>query len=442
MKPKRRLSAIEQLLEGNITCFVRLEGSVDVGRLRFALSQVQRKHPALGALIREEADGLYYEADCAPEIPLRIVPRVREDDYRLECQAEVTLDFAFDEPQLRAVWVQSEVESGFLFTTSHRICDAMGLLTIVREVLRSLHTGEELIPYEPVRVRDMIGGYRPAQPWKRTLAVRLVNGLLSFIPSSRTAPVTNEHYLEWGAHRAVSRSLMRCCKAEGVSVHAALLVALDRALLAVFGEKKLPKWIDSQIDARRMRLPRLKSDMLFPGGGGFRVRSGQEPEVEFWVRARAVNREMRKRIEQEILRFPGRLDFLEAVHPPTRGQLQSILKINDALRMNGRLDRFPLSNLGSVVVSESAAPFRVKDLRFYVHSSQSKVVGLMTHTFEEEMRFFCIGHKECMSRNQMDALQREFMAVLHHATPDDCAGKVAACSEETADRPVAKERSL
>src|SRR5437879_637616 len=135
MKQKRKLSTIEHILEGNIVYFVRLEGSVSLDRLRSALSRVQRKHPALRALIREEPDGLYYDADSAPQIQLRIVPRVTEDDYRRECQTELTAVFAYDQPQLRAVCLRSELESDLLLTTSHRICDGMSMLTIVREVL-------------------------------------------------------------------------------------------------------------------------------------------------------------------------------------------------------------------------------------------------------------------------------------------------------------------
>src|SRR5258708_30942356 len=247
---RRRLSYLEHIDEGNIVSFVRLDGSFSLEQLRSALLRVQRKHPALQVLLREEADGLYYEADSAPEIPLRIVPRVTEDDYRRECQTELTTAFAYDKPQLRAVWLQSEVESDLLLTTSHRICDGMSMLTIVREVLRSLHTGEELIPYEAITERDIIGGYQPPQPWKRKLAVRLMNGVLRLIPSSRRAPENNEHYLEWKADVALLNALKQRCKAEGVSVHAALVVVLDRALFAVFGEKKLPKWIENPVDIR------------------------------------------------------------------------------------------------------------------------------------------------------------------------------------------------
>src|SRR3977135_709385 len=101
-----KLSHIERIVDVNIVCFVRLEGSFSLDQLRSALSRVQRKHPALRALIREEPDGLYYEADSAPEIPRRIVSGLTEEDYRRECQTELTTVFVYDQPQLRAVWLQ------------------------------------------------------------------------------------------------------------------------------------------------------------------------------------------------------------------------------------------------------------------------------------------------------------------------------------------------
>ena len=73
---RRKLSTIEQVLDGNVVYFVRLDGTLSLNRLRSALFRVQGKHPALRALIHEERDGLYYEENQAPEIPLRIVSRV------------------------------------------------------------------------------------------------------------------------------------------------------------------------------------------------------------------------------------------------------------------------------------------------------------------------------------------------------------------------------
>ncbi len=408
-----KLSHIEQIVDVNIVCFVRLEGSFHVDQLRSALSRVQRKHPALRALIREEPDGLYYEADSAPEIPLRIVPRVTEDDYRRECQTELITGFAHDQPQLRAVWLQSELESDLLLTTAHRMCDGMSVFIIVREVLRSLHSDEELIPYEPITVRDIIGDYQPPQPWKRKLAVRLMNGLLKLIPGSRRAPENIEHCVEWRAGRALSNGLKQRSKSEGVSLHAVLLVTLERALFAVFG-KKLPKKIISPIDLRRGRFAALKSDMVFFGGGNIKISTEPSTDVEFWARARTIHEEIRREVEQEILDIPSRFHFVEKLRPLSSGQIQSIVRLGDALKFNGSWNRFGLSNLGNVVTSDSDAPFRLKDLRMYVHSFNVRMLGLIPYTVDGEMRFYCVSDEKCMSRSQVDTLRREFMAVLQN----------------------------
>jgi hypothetical protein len=407
-----KLSHIEHIVDVNITCFLRLEG-LDVDQLRLALSRVQRKHPALRALIREEPDGLYYEADSAPEIPLRIVPRVTEDDYRRECQTEMTTGFAGDQPQLRAVWLQSELENDLLLTTTHRMCDGMSVFIIVREVLRSLHNNEELIPYEPITVQDIIADYQPPKPWKHKLAVALMNGVLRLIPSSRRAPENDEHHLEWSAGQALSNALKKRCKAEGVSVHALLVVALERALFAMFG-KKSPKAIINPIDLRRGRFAALKSDMVFYGGGNIKIGTGQSPEVEFWARARTINEQIHRKVEQEILDIPGRFHFLEMLRPVSSGQIQSIVRLGDALKFSGSWNSFGLSNLGNVVVSDSGAPFRLKDLRLYVHSFSFRMFGLIPYTVNGEMRFYFVIDEKFMSRSQVDTLQREFMALLQN----------------------------
>jgi hypothetical protein len=408
-----KLSHIEQIVEVNIVCFVRLEGSFHVDQLRSALSRVQGKHPALRALIREEPDGLYYEADTAPEIPLRVVPRVTEDDYRRECRTEMTTGFAYDKPQLRAVWLQSEFDSDLLLTTTHRMCDGMSVFIIVREVLRSLHNDEELIPYEPITVRDIVGDYQPPQLWKLKLAAGLMNGLLRLIPASRWAPENNEHHVEWRADLALSNALKQRSKAVGVSVHAVLVVALERALFAVFG-KRAPKSIINPFDLRRGRFAALKSDMVFFGGGDFKIRAEQRPELDFWARARRIHEEMRSEVEREILDIPSRFHFLEILRPLSGGQIQSMMRLGDALTFNGSWNRFGLSNLGNVVVSGSDAPFRVKDLRLYVHSFDIRMLGLIPYTVNGEMRFYWVSDEKCMTRSQVDMLNREFVALLQN----------------------------
>jgi len=69
-----------------------------------------------------------------------------------------------------------------------------------------------------------------------------------------------------------------------------------------------------------------------------------------------------------MLDIPGRYHFFEMLRPLPSAQMQAVVRMGDALKINGSWNRFALSNLGNVVVSHSDAPFQVKDLRLYVHS--------------------------------------------------------------------------
>jgi hypothetical protein len=82
------------------------------------------------------------------------------------------------------------------------------------------------------------------------------------------------------------------------------------------------------------------------------------------------------------------------------------------LKMNGSWNRFAFSNLGNVVITGSDAPFRVKDLRLYMHSLNFRALCLVTYTLNGEMRFYCVGDEKCISWSQAEALKAGFMALL------------------------------
>jgi hypothetical protein len=115
------------------------------------------------------------------------------------------------------------------------------------------------------------------------------------------------------------------------------------------------------------------------------------------------------------------------LRPLTSGQVQSIVRLGDALKMNGSWNRFALSNLGNVVVTDSDAPFRLKDMRLYMHSLNFRVLCLVTYTLNDEMRFYCVSDQKCMSHSQVDTLRREFMALLQNQVQqvDENAGQAS-----------------
>jgi hypothetical protein len=156
---------------------------------------------------------------------------------------------------------------------------------------------------------------------------------------------------------------------------------------------------------------------LFFGGGSFKTAIAPVRFEEFWVRARAIQEDMPRLIDEEIVKIPARFHFFESLRPLSDRQLQWIMRMNDALKGKGRMTGFALSNLGNVDLLPDGAPCRVRDMRLYVHSFNTKLLGLVPYNLNGEMRFYCVSHEACMTRDDMAALQREFMMALDtHAT--------------------------
>jgi hypothetical protein len=409
---KQKLSTVEHMIDGNITSLVSVHGLLSTDRLRSALDRVQRKHPALRALIRQENGELCYETDTAGPIPLRIVEMSLDDDVVRERGAELTTPMPFHQPQLRVVWLRSGLDNELLITTSHRICDGMSVLTLIREILKSLHSDDALVPYAPLTLQDIMGDRRDEGLPKRQRAARIMNRMIALIPGSRRPVENNEIYREWSASQGLSATLKQRCKLEGVSMHTALLAVLDKALLATFG-KQAPAWIDSPFDGRRGgRLSMIKTDMLFFSGGSFKIKTGQSDAKDFWERAREIHEEVRLKIEQELVDIPGKHQFFEMIKVPSESKMRSIVRLQNFLRGRGKRRVFSFSNLGTIQVIDEDAPFELKDFRLFVHSFVVRLLGIIAYSLHGQLRFIYLGDEKCLSQAEVDALRRQFMTLL------------------------------
>ncbi|QAU25226.1 hypothetical protein EO087_15530 [Dyella sp. M7H15-1] len=408
---KQKLSTVEHLIDGNITCLVSVDGCLSLGRLRCALDRVQRKHPALRALIRQENGELYYEADTAGPIPLRLVEIRSDDDGAREREAELTVPIPHYQPQLRVVWMRSGPVNELLVTTSHRICDGMSVLILVREILKSVYSDETLVPYPPLTLHNIIGDLRDEGLLKRQRAARFINTAVSLVPGSRKRVENKEIYREWSASQGLSATLKQRCKLEGVSMHTALLAVLDKALHATFG-RQAPAWIDSPFDGRRGRLSMIKSDMLFFSGGSFKIKTGQNDTTDFWTRAREIHEEVQLKIEQELVNIPRKHQLFEMIKVPSARKMRSIVRLQNVLRGRGNRRVFSFSNLGNIHVLDEDAPFALKDFRLFVHSFVVRLLGIMAYSLHGQLRFIYLGDEKCLSHADIDALQRQFMTLL------------------------------
>jgi hypothetical protein len=241
--------------------------------------------------------------------------------------------------------------------------------------------------------------------------VRLINTCLRLLPASGPAPKKKEYFADWAAGREASLSLRQQCKAEGVSVHAAFLVALDRALLAALGVRA-PKWMTCPIDLRRDRFPALKDDMLFYGGGNIKVRTGRWIEGDFWDSARLLTGEVRAQVEREVRQIPERLLLFERLRPLTRGQARWLVRASEALQSSRRVSGIGVSNLGNVEFSDTDCPLPIKDIRFSARSLNFGVLGLIPYTVNRVMRFYWMSSETFLSECELLALKEQFMRIL------------------------------
>jgi hypothetical protein len=148
------------------------------------------------------------------------------------------------------------------------------------------------------------------------------------------------------------------------------------------------------------------------------VSTGQSRDLDFWVRVRRINEEMGRAVEQEIRDIPGRFDFLERLRPLSNGQIRWIVRLADALPCNGSWNGFGLSNLGNVAVSDYDTPFRLTDVRLYVHSFGVRLLGLIPYTVNGEMRFYWVIDQKFMARARVDQLNHEFTVLLRNQVPE------------------------
>lgn len=408
---KRKMSTIERMIDGNVVFALSLAGELDEPRLRAALDRVQGKHPALRMLIREQAGELLYEMDCAPPVPIRIVEGADHDTLAREWRNEAYTPFVHDLPQLRLTWLRSDEEHELLVAATHRICDGMSQLTIVRELLDGLHSEQALVPYQAIAPADVIGDFDDGKRWKRRAAAWLVNAVFALLPPTRRPVDKHEIHIHWSLGTEFTEGLRQRCKAESVSLHTALLLALSQAQQATL-QRKMPDWIESPIDARRERLSMLKSDMLFFGGGSFKVPARQSVDPDFWTAARELNRTILAQVAQGIDDIPGKYQFCEMIRPPSAAKIRSLVRLGDAISRNRNWNLFSFSNLGNIRLLQADSPLRVRRLRIYVHSFASRVLGVIAYTLNDELNFIYTGDDQCLSRAEADALRVAFMAEL------------------------------
>ncbi len=354
----------------NISVAASIRGPIVEERLRRALGRVQAKHALLRCLIvRREGRPWFEPRAPAPPIPLRIVERRRGDDWIEATRSELRRRFdGSRQPLARLTWIRGESQSELLLVCHHAICDGRSLLTLLREILLlcdrpdgdigdddALHAVEELLPAAvraDRRLRRRVG-------WQ----VAALKGALRVarIVRPRRVWTYGEAYQRfWTLDEPDARRFVERCRAEEVSVFAAMSLAFMLAFRAVRGSRAIRELV-APVDVRRF-LPELRADGLFaiaptvslPMSG---LPDGAPGEVAaFWAAARALKQGMDGRIDRLAPTVHARFLGMERLHG-----------VYDAMAVYGRSRRagrrVSLSYLGRIDLPRDYRDFRLEAVR-------------------------------------------------------------------------------
>jgi len=247
----------------NFAVSARIRGGFTRERLEAALAGLGRRHPLLAVRAARRADGTaYFTDEDVPPIPLRVVEAAVDDDWIGEVEREIQRPSNYlTEPQIRCIWLRGRETSDVVLVCDHLLADGRAAVVALRDLLELLAVPtraiepliappiHELVPPAVVRQivadaarRDAIGPDEPEAPAP---------------PTGRGGPARIRPFALTADETA---ALVRRCRAEGVTVQAALCAAF----LTPFAERQPDRPV------RRAEIPvDLRSRLIRPVGDAY-----------------------------------------------------------------------------------------------------------------------------------------------------------------------------
>ena len=426
---------------------IQLLGRLEEGRLRQALARLQAKHPLLRCVIEDGADSegpRFVLQDHPAPIRLRIVERKNDDDWQTEVRREWVAPFdASRDPMVRLVWLQASEVSELILIGHHCICDGQSGMTLLHECLSAYDEPEkDLGPYDTLgAIEDFVPAslqedrnFRRRVRWKIGL-LRL--GLLLKRRRKRAptaSPIRGEqmYFHRWRLDKDTSLTVTERCRAEGVTVLAAMSVAFLQAFREVRGIQALRKAY-TMVNARRF-MPLLRPDAMFGMAPGVELSMKGLPPPQrmsasgFWACAQAIKADLTRRVDVLGRDIYDYLVGMESMHD-MYGSLV------------GDTDRAPavhhvtFSNMGRLEFPQRYSSFWVETIYSpLVMISPTPANTVVISSFAGQLELAIVSDEQSLPPAQAIAIRRRAMDLLH-----GCAGMHPQYRSGLTDEPSACE---
>jgi hypothetical protein len=258
----------------NFAVSARVRGPLTRERLEVALAALGRRHPLLAVRAAARADGTpYFTDEGVPPIPLRVGKMAGNDEWVGEVERAIQQPTRYLEgPLLRCVWLRGEDVSDLILVCDHLNADGRAGVIALRDLLSLLADPSQavepvdspplpdLVPPEIVRlIREdtadlpaalQNAGPPPEEPRAKPRAE----------PAESDVPGDPVRVTPFCLDAAETSALVRRCRAEGVTVQAALCAAF----LTPFAERQPDR------PMRRAEIPvDLRGRLIRPVGDAY-----------------------------------------------------------------------------------------------------------------------------------------------------------------------------
>lgn len=402
---------------------VKLLGEIDESRLRSALARVQKRHPLLRCVINDTAGRPCFVLQDEPApISLRIVERGGENDWQAEVRKEWVAPFdATLEPLVRLAWLRSEEVHELILAGHHCICDGIAGINLLRECLSAYDQ-----PDHDLGSYDALGGVEDIVPagmlksqrfrcrvrWKIGV-LRLALSLKGRSKRKRAAtPISAErmYFHRWHIGERTAHALTERCRAENVTVLAAVSMAFMQAFRDVLGTQSLSKTY-TMVNARRF-LPGLRGDAMFGIApsvalGMKRLPPPQDMSADgFWSRARITKADLKRRIEHMGADLCCYLVGLEGLH---RDYARFVAYFDEAPAVR----HLTLSNMGRLDLPQQYRSFKLEKVYSpLVMVSPTPANTVVISSFGGQLEFAIVSDEHSLARVEALAIEQRAMTIL------------------------------
>jgi hypothetical protein len=426
---------------------IQLRGRLEEDRLKQALTCLQAKHPLLRCVIENGVEGPQFVLQERPApIPLRIVERENDDHWQAEVRREWVAPFdAIRDPLVRLVWLCASEVSELILVGHHCLCDGQSGLTLLRECLSAyddpaqdlgvytaLGAIEDLVPAELLNDRS----FRRRMRWK----IALLRLILLWQRRRRTraaAPIRGEqmYFHRWSLDQAASHALTECCRAEGVTVLAAMSVAFLQAFRDVLGLQALRKAY-TMVNARRF-IPRLRPDAMFGIAPGVELSMKKLPPPQkmsasgFWTCAQAIKADLTHRVDVLGRDIYDYLVGLEGMHD----MYEKLVRDTDSVTT---VRHITLSNMGRLDLPQRYRSFSLETIYSpLVMVSPTPANTVVLSSFAGRLELAIVSDEQSLPAAQAKRIRQRAMALLHDCagiptqSQPELTGKLSQCEVET-----------